>query len=80
MTEARELIHQSAFDPNTVARMGEAVDAAWAQVSASYANEPQAVVDAARTSLARAVIELASTGLIEHEALKMAALEALKKA
>jgi hypothetical protein len=60
--------------------MGEAFDVAWSKVADHFAGESVAVIGEARTTLAKAVIELAGRGLIEQRALEEAAREALSKA
>jgi hypothetical protein len=80
MTKALKLIHDSAFDPDLVALMGDVFEEAWSEIAPQFAHESRASVEEARTLLARAVIQSASSGITDRPLLKSAALETFRRA
>lgn len=79
MAEAQKLIHESAFDSETVTLMGQVFDAAWSDVASSFATQPQTAVEQARTKLAQAILHLVSTGMVEPNMLKQTALDVMRQ-
>ena len=79
MAEALKLIHDSAFDSETVTLMGQVFDAAWSKVAGYFETQPQAVVQQERTELARAIIHLASRGMVDPDMLEQTALNVLRQ-
>ena len=79
MTKALKLIHDSAFDPDLVALMGDVFEEAWSEIAPQFAHESRASVEEARTLLAR-VIQSASSGITDRPLLKRAALETVRRA
>jgi hypothetical protein len=75
---ARQLIDTASFGPDALKVMGEAFDAAWAEIVANFVNDA-VVIEAARLKLANAVLSVASEDSRDVEALKRAALEALAR-
>ena len=58
--------------------MGDAFDAAWAEIGHSFQPYPQTIEDA-RMALAHAVISVSREGVCDVDFLKTAALEAMAK-
>ena len=58
--------------------MGEAFDAAWAEIAGNFGNDP-VVIEAARMKLANAVLSIASEDSRDVDALKQAALQAMAR-
>ena len=75
---ARQLIDNASFGPDALKVMGEAFDAAWAEIATSFGNDP-VVIEAARMKLANAVLSIASEDSRDVEALKHAALQAMAR-
>ena len=73
---ARQLIDKASFGPDAVKVMGEAFDAAWAEIAGNFGNDP-VVIDAARVKLANAILSIASEDSRDVEDLKRAALQAM---
>jgi len=73
---ARQLIDNASFGPDALKVMGEAFDAAWAEIAGNFGNDP-VVVEAARIKLANAILSVANEGSRGVEALKQAALEVM---
>jgi hypothetical protein len=72
---ARQLIDGASFGPDAVKAIGEAFDAAWAEVAGNF-HDPLAI-EAARLKLANAVLSIASEDSRYVEVLKNAALQRL---
>ena len=75
---ARQLIEAASFGPETLKTIGEAFDAAWAEIAQGYGTDP-VVVEAARMRLADAVLSVASEYGRDADALKRAALQAISR-
>jgi len=75
---ARQLIESASFGPDALKVMGEAFDAAWAEIAGNFGNDP-VVIEAARMKLANAVLSIASEDSRDVEALRQAALQAMAR-
>jgi hypothetical protein len=75
---ARQLIDSASFGPEALKVMGEAFDAAWAEVADAFGNDPMAI-EAARMQAAKAILSTAGEGSRDVEALKRAALQAMAR-
>ena len=71
---ARQLIDGASFGPEALKVIGEAFDAAWAEIAGNFANDP-AEIDEALYKLATALLSVASEDSRDVEALKKAALQ-----
>ena len=72
--KARSLIDRASFGAETVKAMGQAFDAAWAEIVGHFGNDP-VQIEAARLKLANAMLSVASDNTLDVEALKTAALQ-----
>jgi hypothetical protein len=72
--EARRLIGNAAFGPETLKIVGLAFDEAWATVERRFSHSPQAT-EAARLSLASIVLRLVKEGDSDPATLRGAALQ-----
>jgi hypothetical protein len=70
----RQVIDGAAFGPDALKAIGEAFDAAWAEIAGNFGNDP-VVVDNARYRLAKALLSVASEDSRDVEVLKRGALE-----
>ena len=75
---ARQLIDSASFGPDALKVIGEAFDAAWADIASSFVNDPVAI-EAARLKLANAILSVARENSRDVEALKRAALEGMAR-
>jgi hypothetical protein len=75
---ARQLIDGASFGPDAVKALGDAFDAAWAEIAGGFGTDP-VVIEAARIKLANAVLSVASEDSRDVEALKRAALQAMAR-
>ena len=57
MGPGHKLIHDSAFDADTIKMVDDAFDAAWGKIEPALKAQPQLIVDGARTLLSSAIIE-----------------------
>jgi hypothetical protein len=71
---ARQLLDGASFGPDALKAIGDAFDVAWAEISGRFGTNPVAI-EAARLSLANAVLSVASEDSRDVEVLKRAALE-----
>jgi hypothetical protein len=71
---ARQLINGAAFGPDALKAIGDAFDAAWAEIAGQFGTDP-VVIEAARLKLASAVLSIANEDSREVEVLKRAALQ-----
>jgi hypothetical protein len=71
---ARQLIDGASFGPEALKVIGEAFDAAWAEIAGNFANDP-AEIDEALFKLATALLSVASEDSRDVEVLKKAALQ-----
>lgn len=78
MRDASRLIHDSAFDPATIALMDGIFDDVWASVEPSFDGQRAQEVNLARTALAKAIIHFARIGRTDPIVLKAMALHVLK--
>ena len=69
-----KLIDGAAFEPDALKAIGEAFDAAWAEIGGNFGNVP-VDIDNARFRLANAVLSIASEDSRDVEVLKRAALQ-----
>jgi hypothetical protein len=70
----RQLIDGASFGPEALKAIGEAFDAAWAEIAGNFGNVP-VDIDNARYRLANALLSAASEGSRDVEVLKRVALE-----
>ena len=75
---ARHLIDHASFGPDALKVIGDAFDAAWAEIAGWFGTDPL-VIEAARLRLADAVLSVASEHGHEVEALKRAALQRMEQ-
>jgi hypothetical protein len=75
-TQARQLLANAVYGPNTLEVIGKAFDAAWESIAANFGDDPVAV-EAARLKLATAILAVAQPDSSDVDALKLAALEAM---
>ena len=73
-TKARNLIDGASFGPEALKAIGEAFDAAWAEISNNFGDEP-ADVEKARVRLAKAILSIANDDSRDVAVLKRAALQ-----
>lgn len=73
---ARRLIDGASFGPDTLKAIGEAFDAAWAEIAGNFGDNP-VVVEAARLKLADALLSIANEESRDVQVLKKAALQRL---
>jgi hypothetical protein len=73
-TNARQLIDGASFGPEALKAIGEAFDAAWAQIARNFGDEPEDV-EKARLRLAKAVLSIADEDSRDVDVLKRAALQ-----
>jgi hypothetical protein len=71
---ARQLIDGASFGPEALKAIGEAFDAAWAEIAGNFGDVP-VDIDNARYRLANALLSLASEDSRDVEVLKRAALQ-----
>ena len=71
---ARQLLDGASFGPDALKAIGDAFDAAWVEISGRFGTNPVAI-EAARLSLANAVLSVASEDSRDVKALKKAALQ-----
>jgi hypothetical protein len=71
---ARQLIDGASFGPDALKAIGEAFDAAWAEIAGNFGDDP-ADTENARLKLANAVLSIADDGSRDVEILKNAALQ-----
>jgi hypothetical protein len=72
----RRLIDGASFGPDAMKAIGEAFDAAWAEIANNFGNMP-VVIEAARLKLADALLSIASEDSRDANVLKKAALQRL---
>jgi ribosomal protein S7 len=73
-TKARNLIDGASFGPEALKAVGKAFDAAWAEISNNFGDEP-ADVEKARVRLAKAILSIANEDSRDVAVLKRAALQ-----
>jgi hypothetical protein len=71
---ARQLIDGASFGPESLKAIGEAFDAAWAEIAGNFGNDP-GDIDDALYRLANALLSVASEDSRDVEVLKRAALK-----
>ena len=76
--QARALIENASFGPDALKAMGQAFDAAWADIEGNFGEEPERVA-AARLKLANAMLSVADNDSRDVRVLKNAALQAMAK-
>jgi hypothetical protein len=75
--EARRLIDGASFGPEALKAIGEAFDAAWAEIAGNFGNDPLHI-EAARLKLATALLSIASEDSRHVEVLKKAAIQRMR--
>jgi hypothetical protein len=78
IVRARQLIDTASFGPDALKVIGQAFDAAWAEIAGGVGTDPDAI-EAARLKLAHVVLLVASEDSRDVEALKRAALKAMAR-
>ena len=78
MVKARQLIDGAAFGPDALKAIGDAFEAAWAEIAGNFGNDPQ-TIEAARLWLANAMLSIACEDSRDVEVLKRAALERMAR-
>lgn len=73
---ARQLIDGASFGPDALKAIGDAFDAAWAEIAGGFGTDPVAI-EAARLKLANAVLSVASEDSRDVEVLKRAARQVM---
>jgi hypothetical protein len=73
-TKARQLIEGASFGPAALKAIGEAFDAAWAEIAGNFGDDPTDV-EKARLRLANALLFIADEDSRNVEVLKRAALQ-----
>jgi hypothetical protein len=76
--KARKLIDGASFAPEVVKAMGEAFDAAWAEIVRNYGSEPK-LTEEPRMRLAEAILAVAAEGFTDVGHLKDRALQLMAK-
>jgi hypothetical protein len=71
---ARQLIDGASFGPEALKAIGAAFDAAWAEISGNFGDDP-VDVERARMRLANALLSIANEDSRDVEVLKRAALQ-----
>jgi hypothetical protein len=71
---ARKLIDGASFGPDALTAIGEAFDAAWAEIAANFGDD-RADTEKARLKLANAVLSIADEDSRNVDVLKNAALQ-----
>ena len=72
--KAKQLIDGASYGPDAIRAIGQAFDAAWADIAGNFGSDPQDV-ERARLRLARAMLSVADEDSRKIEVLKRAALE-----
>jgi hypothetical protein len=76
--QARALIDNASYGPDALKAIGQAFDAAWADIEGNFGEEPERVA-AARLKLANAMLSVAYNDSRDVRVLKNAALQAMAK-
>jgi len=71
---AKRLIDGASFGPQALSAIGQAFDAAWAEIAGNFGEDAQDI-DNARYKLANALLSIASEDSRDVEVLKTAALQ-----
>ena len=71
---ARQLIDGASFGPEALKAVGQAFDAAWAEIATNFGTDPEDI-DKARYKLATALLSVASEDSRHVDVLKRAALQ-----
>lgn len=74
---ARKLIAGASFGPEALKAIGEAFDAAWAEIAGNFGDDP-AEIDEALLKLETALLSVATDNSRDVEELKRAALELME--
>ena len=74
---ARKLIAGASFGPEALKAIGEAFDAAWAEIAGNFGNDP-AEIDEALLKLETALLSVATDDSRDVEELKRTALELME--
>jgi hypothetical protein len=73
---ARALIDGASFGPDALKVISQAFDEAWSDIATHFADDP-VVMDAARLTLANALLSVATADSRDVEVLKQAGLQAM---
>jgi len=76
VTNARQLIDGASFGPDALKAIGQAFDAAWAEIAANFGDDPLDM-EKARQRLAGALLSIAHEDSRDVEVLKRAALQSM---
>jgi hypothetical protein len=74
--KARQLIDGASYGPEALKAIGQAFDAAWADIAGNFGNDPLDI-EKARLRLANAVLSVAHEDSRDVDVLKKGALEAM---
>ena len=77
MAEAVRLVREATFDPATMEMMANVFETLWASLSDTFKDWPQAEINEAKITLAKAVIHFASAGVLDPARLRHSALKAM---
>ena len=77
MAEAVRLVREATFEPATMEMMANVFEALWASLNDTFSDWPQAEINEAKITLAKAVIHFASAGVLDPVRLKDSALKAM---
>ena len=72
--KAKQLIDGASYGPDALRAIGQAFDAAWAEIAKNFGSDPQDI-ERARLRLARAMLSIANEDSRDVDVLKHAALE-----
>jgi hypothetical protein len=75
-TNAQQLIDGASFGPDALKAIGQAFDAAWAEIAANFGDDPLDV-EKARLRLASALLSIVHEDSRDVEVLKRAALQSM---
>jgi hypothetical protein len=75
--KARQRIGGASYDPDQIKALGQAFDAAWAQIGPGVSSRPQAI-EATRLKLADILLGLAKAGNFDPQYLADAAVERMR--
>jgi hypothetical protein len=76
--QARTFIDRASFGPEALRAIGQALDAAWAEIAGNFGDDPDRVATA-RLKLADAMLSVADDDSRDVQVLKRAALQAMAK-
>lgn len=78
MAEAVRLVREGTFDPAAMEMMANVFETLWASLNCTFRDWPQAEINEAKITLAKAIIHFAAAGVLDPERLRGSALKAMK--